>query len=287
MIRFGPSGNSESFYDQGYKTSLKMPLWLKNMGLNAYEYQCNKGVKISKIMAEQLGNEAKANEVFLSIHAPYYISMASVEPEKRINSIKYIISTLQAARWMGAKRIVIHTGSCGKVSREWALQTAMQVFREAIIQADEMGFSDINICPELLGKINQLGSLEEILEMCKIDERIIPTIDFGHLHARGMGCLNTPNDFEYVLNQIENSIGYERLKIIHSHFSRIEFTSAGEKKHWTLADTQFGPNFEPLAEVLVKKKMEPVIICESRDCMAEDALKLKSIYENAVELGIV
>lgn len=283
MIRFGPSGNSDSFYEQGNKSSLQMPLWLKNMGLNAYEYQCNKGVKISKQMAEQLGNEAKLHGIFLSIHAPYYISMASIELEKRVNSQRYIISTLQAAKWMGAKRIVIHTGSIGKGSRELALQTAIQVLRETIVQADEMGFADISICPELLGKINQLGTLEEILEMCKIDERIIPTIDFGHLHARGMGCLNCPKDFEKVLDQIENSIGYDRLKTIHSHFSRIEYSTGGEKKHWTLSDTQFGPNFEHLAEVLVKKKMEPVIICESRGCMAEDALKLKVIYDNAVK----
>ena len=283
MIRFGPSGNSESFYEQGYKSSLQMPLWLKNMGLNAYEYQCNKGVKISKNVAEQLGNEAGLHGIFLSIHAPYYISMASEELEKRINSQKYIISTLQAAKWMGAKRIVIHTGSCGKGSREAALQTAMQVFKETILQADELGFSDINLCPELLGKVNQLGSLDEILEMCKLDERIIPTIDFGHLHARGMGCLNNSSDFEKVLEHIENSIGYDRLKTIHCHFSRIEFTTGGEKRHWTLADTQFGPDFEPLAEVIVKKQMEPVIICESRDVMAEDAVRLKEIYERVAK----
>lgn len=279
MIRFGPSGNSESFYEQGFKSSVQMPKWLRNLGLDAYEYQCNKGVKVSERTARQIGEQAAANNIFVSIHAPYYISMASVEKEKRDNSKRYIIESMQAARWLGAKRIVIHTGSCSKVSREWALNMAISVLREAMIEADAMGLGDITICPEVLGKLNQLGNLEEILKMCLIDERLIPTVDFGHLHARGMGCLNSVGDFDKVLEQIENALGYERLKNLHCHFSRIEFTSGGEKKHWTLEDKQFGPDFEYLAEAMVKKNMEPVIICESRDNMAEDALKLKNIYE--------
>jgi deoxyribonuclease IV len=279
MIRFGPSGNSESFYEQGFKSSVQMPAWLKNMGLNAYEYQCSKGVKISENTARQIGEQARLNDIFLSIHAPYYINMASEENEKRENSKRYIYESLQAAKWMGAKRIVIHTGSCSGVSREWAVNIAICVLKEAIREADGMGFGDICICPEVLGKVNQLGTLEEILEICKTDERMIPTIDFGHLHARNQGCLKTIKDFEEVLDKTENVLGYERLRNLHVHFSRIEFTAGGEKKHWTLDDIQFGPEFEPLAEALCKKKVEPVIISESRGHMAEDALKLKYIYE--------
>lgn len=279
MVRFGPSGNSESFYEQGYKSSVQMPAWLRNIGLNAYEYQCNRGVKISRQTAQELGEQASANDIFLSVHAPYYINMSSPEKEKRDNSKRYILETMQAARWMGAKRVVVHTGSCSKVSREWALATAIGVLEETIREADEMGFTDIAICPEVMGKLNQLGSLEEILEMCSKDERLIPTIDFGHLHARGMGALNSAEDFERVLDQIGNVLGEDRLKNLHCHFSRIEFTSGGEKKHWTMADTEYGPEFGHLAEVICKKRLEPVIICESRDMMAEDALKLKQIYE--------
>ena len=278
MIRFGPSGNSESFYEQGHKSSVEMPQWLRDMGLDAYEYQCSKGVKVSEPTARKIGEEAAANDIFVSIHAPYYINMSSEEQEKRDNSKVYIMETLQVARWMGAKRIVIHTGSCSKVSRKWALDTAVGVLKETLQEADAAGFGDITLCPEVLGKINQLGSLEEILEMCKMDDRLIPTVDFGHLHARGMGCMNTVDDFEKVCDQIENALGSYRLKHLHSHFSRIEFTSGGEKKHWTYDDCQYGPNFDPLAAVLVRREMEPVIICESRSSMAEDALKMKNIY---------
>lgn len=279
MIRFGPSGNSNSFYEDGFKSSVDMPAWLRSKGLSAYEYQCNKGVRIGENTASEIGNQAKLHDIFLSIHAPYFINMSSLEKEKRDNSIKYILNTMLAAKWMGAKRVVIHTGACSKVSREWALVTAIGVLRQAIKEADSMGLSEIAICPEVLGKVNQLGTLEEILKMCEIDERLIPTVDFGHIHARGFGVLNSVADFMKVVDEIENSIGICRLRKIHCHFSRIEYTKGGEKRHWTFDDVQYGPEFEHLAEVIYKKQMEPVIICESNGKMAEDALTMKEIYE--------
>lgn len=205
--------------------------------------------------------------------------MASEEEEKRANSKRYILETLTCAKWMGAKRIVVHTGSYSKVDKKWALNMAITVMKEVLEEARENGLDDIVICPEVLGKQNQLGSLEEIIEICKIDNRLIPTVDFGHIHARGQGILNSVEDFMKVLEKIEKNLGYDRLKNLHCHFSRIEFTKGGEKKHWTLDDVQFGPDFEPLAEALYIKNMEPVIICESRGNMAEDALKLKKVYE--------
>jgi deoxyribonuclease-4 len=255
-----------------------MPGWLAEMGLNAYEYSCTKGIKISRQTAEQLGEQARQHGIFLSIHAPYYINLANEDPEKRKGSRAYIIDTMQVAKWMGAERIVVHTGACKKVCRERAAELAAGELRTVLEEADASGLGDVHICPEVLGKLNQLGTLDEILGMCLIDERLIPTIDFGHLHARCNGCFNKPGDFVEVLEKIENVLGNDRMKSIHSHFSRIEFTSSGEKKHWTLADTAYGPEFEHLAEALLKKGAEPVIICESRGNMAEDALLMKSIY---------
>ncbi len=283
MIRFGPSGNSDSFYEQGFKSSAQMPAWLASKGLNAYEYSCTKGVKVGEATAREIGQQAQNNNIFVSIHAPYYINMSSEEEEKRENSKRYIMETLQVAKWMGAKRIVVHTGSTSKLGREKSLELAIQILKETLQMSDAAGFGDISICPEVLGKHNQLGTLEEIMEMCKIDERLIPTIDFGHVHARGLGILNSQEDFETVIDFIENSIGKERTKSIHCHFSRIEFSKGGEKKHWNFSDKEFGPEFKHLAPVLVNRKMEPVIICESRGMMAEDAAEMKEIYYGILE----
>ncbi len=281
MIRFGPSGNSDSFYESGYKSSVQMPKWLSEMGLDAYEYQCGKGIRGENI-AKLIRDKAMAHDIKLSIHAPYYINLASEDAEKREKSKQYILDSMHLAKVMGADRIVVHTGSVSKVDREWAVETASNVLRETLREAEEMGLSDITICPEVLGKINQLGDLDEIIKMCSVDDRLIPTIDFGHLHARCMGCLNNIEDFEQVLAKISNGLGDDRLKKLHIHFSKVEFTKGGEKRHRKYDETNFGPDFEPLASCLVKRRMEPVIICESRGTMAEDALKIKNIYEKVL-----
>lgn len=284
-IMFGPSGNSDLFYEQGHKSSLEMPIWLKNQGLDAYEYNCTKGVKINQKSAEQLGQNAIENGIFLSIHAQYYISLSSVDEEKRDASVVYIIESLNCARWMGAKRVVVHSGSCGKMSRSDALGLAKNTLLQTLAKATELDLGDIHICPETMGKINQLGTLTEVIELCKIDERLIPTIDFGHINAREMGNLRTSADFEAIINQLISGLGIDRIKSFHCHFSKIEYTIGGEKRHLTFADDTYGPSFEPLAEVLYKKSLTPVIICESAGNMAEDALIMKKMYmkETGVE----
>lgn len=279
MIWFGPSGNSEKFYQDGLKNSWQMPAWLSDMGLNAYEYQCNKGTNIKRETAEKIGEQARLAGIRMSIHAPYYINLSSAEEDKRLNSIQYILRTLQVAQWMGANRIVLHPGNVGKFSRDKAMLLALPVLAEAIRQADEAGFGGITLCPEVLGKISNLGSLDEVLTMCALDDRTIPCVDFGHVHARSLGGLKAPGDYTAVFDSIENALGRERTRRMHIHFSRVEFSQAGERKHHTLQDTQYGPEFVHLARVLLERQIEPVVICESRDRMAEDALLLRQIYE--------
>jgi len=283
MIRFGPSGNSDTFYEQGFNSSLDAPEWIAGLGLNAYEYQCSRGINISAEKAVSLGNKAREHKIFLSIHAPYFINFSSIDQQKRQNSVKYILDTLAVAKLMGASRVVVHPGSCAGMDRREAFCIAKQTLTNIAAEAKHMGLDEISICPETMGKINQLGDVDEIIELCTIDERIIPTLDFGHLHARARGGLNNCEDYDKIFDNIESKLGQEKLKHFHCHFSRIEFTQGGEKKHWTLSDIQFGPEFVFLAQVLIKRKLEPVIISESRGTMAEDAAKLKNIYETEKE----
>lgn len=282
---FGPAGASDSFYDAGNKSSLQMCKWLADMGLDAYEYQCNKGVKIKQEMANKLGGLAKEHKIALSVHAPYYISLSTDDELKRNNSIGYIIQTLEAANNIGATKIVVHSGAAAKITREQALHNAKTTLSMAQSQADSMNLGHIHICPETMGKINQLGDLNEVMELCLVDDRFIPTIDFGHLHTRSLGGLNERSDFEKIFDTMQNRLGTDRLNVFHSHFSRIEFTAGGEKKHHTYADTQYGPDFDFVAELIYKKSLSPTIICESRGTQAEDAKVLKDIYFSQMKLG--
>lgn len=276
--RFGPSGNSESFYEQGYKSSVSAPKWLRELGLSAYEYQANKGIHISEDMAKELGSEAKENDIALSIHAPYFISLASEDPQKRENSIKYIVDTLNIAKHMGADRIVVHCGSTSKMDRKTAHELQKETLVKVLREVKNLSLDNIHICPETMGKINQLGTVEEVVDLCKLDDSLLPAIDFGHVNSRGFGCLNTYEDFLRIFDAIEDGLGADRLKSFHIHYSRIEFTAGGEKKHWTYDDVQYGPEFEPIAEIIAKKNLSPTVICESRGTMAEDAVRLRDIY---------
>lgn len=279
-VHFGPAGNSQSFQELGYKQTIQVPEYVVKMGLNAYEYQCGHGVRISKTSAEAFGAEAKKWNVQLSLHAPYYISLASVEEEKRTSSIRYILQSAEAAKNMGAQRIVVHSGSCAKRSREEALAVAKDTLRRAYAALDEAGLGDIIICPETMGKINQLGSLEEVMELCKVDDRLIPCIDFGHLNARTFGGLGTFEAVRDVFETIESHLGTDRLRKFHSHFSKIEYTEkGGEKVHLTFADTIYGPEFEPVAEMTVRKNCSPTFICESAGTQAEDAATMQRIFQ--------
>lgn len=278
MPKFGPAGNSEGFAARGGKSSLDVPEYIVEMGLDCYEYQCGRGVNIGEEKARLLGEKAVEKGVYLSLHAPYYISMSSVDEEKRLNSVNYILASARAVNAMGGNRIVVHTGSCGKISREAALELACDTMRKAVNALDEAGLSHIHICPETMGKVNQLGTLGEVLELCRIDERLIPCIDFGHLNARDLGALKTKSDFEVIFTAIKNVLGIDRLKCFHSHFSKIEYTTGGEKRHLTFEDSVYGPDFEPVMELTLKYGCDPVFICESAGTQAEDAKKMKDYY---------
>ena len=134
-----------------------------------------------------------------------------------------------------------------------------------------------------MGKVNQLGTLDEVLALCSVDERIIPCVDFGHLYARSQGTeLNDETalaDYAAILDAIAAALPGERAKKFHAHFSRIAYTKGGEKCHLTFADTEFGPPPAPLMQLLKTRGLAPTIICESAGTQAEDAAALKKLYE--------
>ena len=279
QIAFGPAGNSDSFALAGYKSSADAPEFCASLGLNAYEYQCGRGVTVKETGARAVGENARKFGVRLSVHAPYYISMSGEDDEKRLGSLRYFLQSAEAARFMGANRIVYHPGGVGKQTRETALLRSIDTLRYVLRELDAAGYEDVTLCPEVMGKINQVGTLEEVLEMCRVDERLIPCVDFGHLNARTHGSLADKAAFEAVFDKMENAIGYDRTAVFHSHFSKIEYSKGGEVKHLTFEDQIFGPNFTPLAEVLVERGYHPTIISESDGTQAEDAAEMKRIYE--------
>lgn len=277
-ISFGPGGNSESFAKRKFPEEL--PEYLSSMGLNGYEIECGRGVRIAQKTYELLPDIAKKNGIFLTLHTPYFISLSSEKEETRLGSLKYIEESAEAAHRLGANKLVIHSGSCAKMTREQALALASDTLKRAQEMLDEKGLSDIILCPETMGKINQLGTLSEVIELCGTDERFLPCVDFGHLNARTLGGIKTKADYAAMLDEIEDKLGHERLKHFHVHFSKIMYTGGGEKAHLTFADKEYGPEFEPLMELFKERNLEPSVICESAGTQAEDAAEMKKYYES-------
>ena len=277
--KFGPAGNAESF---PYKSSVDAPRWLQELGLDCYEYQCGKGVRVKEDTAVALGQKAREHGIALSLHAPYFINLANPDPESQEKTIGYITSSCLVADQMGATRVVIHSGALMKRTREEAMAIALPFLKEIVAVCEDQGFGHITLCPETMGKINQLGDLDEVLRLCQVHESLIPCVDFGHLYARSLGADQGAEAVERMLSRMEAELGADRASRFHSHFSHIEFTpNGGEKCHRTFDDDGgYGPDWEPLAQAVARRGWSPTFICESAGTQAEDAVTMKRIYQS-------
>ncbi|MBQ9134055.1 MAG: TIM barrel protein [Clostridia bacterium] len=277
---FGPGGNSQSFYDAGLKSTKQAPAWLKTVGLDAYEYEAGNGISAGETALREIGEAAREHGILMSLHTPYFISLSGVDPEKRLKSIDYIAKSLWAAELLGADTIVIHCGSAGKISRAEGMALSADTLYKTL---EKLGDTDISFGIETMGKQNQLGTLDEVIELCKMDARLAPVVDFGHLNARDCGGVFVrADDYRRVFDRIGEVLGDDKARWLHCHFSKIEWTDKGEKRHLTFADSTYGPDFEPLMEAIARENLCPRIICESAGTMAEDALAMKNYYKNLI-----
>ncbi len=273
---FGPGGNSDAFRLAGFKSTLDAPAWLSAIGLDAYEYEAGNGLSASPAMLSELGETAKLHGIHMSYHTPYFISLSGVVEETRLKSIGYIRESVDAALLLGAKTIVVHCGSCAKISRDEAMRLSADTLIRTLNQVQTNG---IKIGIETMGKKNQLGTLDEVLELCRIDSSLVPVVDFGHLNARELGGLfKSTDDYIRVFEKIERNLGVSVAENLHCHFSKIEWTEKGEKKHLTFEDTVYGPDYEPLAEAIARGGYTPTVICESAGTQSNDALLMKHHY---------
>ena len=274
---FGPGGNGDWFYADGMKSQLQTPGWLESKGVDAFEYEATRGIVAGEASLRAFGEKAREHGIHISLHTPYFISLSGTDPVKRVEgSLKYITQCVWAAELIGAETIVIHSGSCAKIDRREAMRLSCDTLAKAV---EAVGDTKVKLGVETMGKQNQLGTLDEVLTLCKMDARLSPVVDFGHLNARDCGGVFPDADaYRALFDRVAEVLGDDKARYMHCHFSKIEWTAAGEKRHLTFADTLYGPDFEPLAEALVRDNLCPRIICESAGTMAEDALAMKQCY---------
>ncbi len=275
-ILFGPAGNSQSFFDEGHSTTLETPKWISERGLDLFEYSFGQGYRMSTETAIKIGEEFKKYNIEMSVHAPYFINFANPDEEMYAKSVGYLTTGIKFLKNFGAKRMVFHPASCGKLKREEAVALMTARLSETMPKLEEE-LGDLYLCPETMGKTMQIGTYKEIIDLCTISPRLLPTFDFGHINALTQGTLKSADDYKRIFDYAFEKLG-DRTKIAHIHFSKIQYGAKGEIRHLTFEDDIYGPKFEDLVNVLIDYDLSCHVICESSGTMAEDSKTMKDIY---------
>jgi deoxyribonuclease-4 len=196
-------------------------------------------------------------------------------------SKRRLIACATAADWMGAYVVVFHTGFYGKFEKDYAFKTCLTALKEISTEMKSLGLK-VKLGPETMGRKFQVGTLEEILTINQEAEGTQLVIDWGHLHALHQGTLKKVEDFRVIAEKVEQTLGTEALRSMHCHFSKIEFSTQGEKRHHTLDEERYGPEFRMLAEVIVDFGLHPTMICET-PILDIDARKMQATLKEITE----
>lgn len=268
MLRLGPAGIPLACKKCD---TIKGVQKVAELGLNAMEVEFVRGVNLSKEKAKELGKIAEELDVSLSVHAPYYINLASEDAQKVKASMQRIMDSLDRAALMGAKVVVVHAGYYGK-SKERAEKMIFKACKKISEHISKKKWK-VYLGLETTGRQSQWGTLDEIISLCKELKHCIPVIDFAHIYARNGGEINYSEIFSKL-----SAIG---LKEIHSHFSGIKFkktlTGGNEREHLPVRQSK-GPDFEKLAKEILKRKVNITIISES-PILEKDSLYMKEVFE--------
>ncbi len=271
-ILFGTAGVPESTSPYSNLAGIEE---ISRLKLDCLEIEFVKGVNVGSDMCRRIKEKAKALKVSLSVHAPYYVNLNSVEEGKRLVSQENLLSSARAAEKCGAGSVVFHCGYYGKSSPGDAFDTIKKGLLEviSILRSERC---PVILRPETMGKKTQFGTLEEILLLCREVDGILPCIDFSHIHARN-GNANSYNEFCRILKKVGKKLGHKAVNDMHIHISGVDYNQSGEIKHLNLKESDF--RFDEWIQALKDYGAGGVVVCESPQ-QEQDAIMLKNLYQN-------
>jgi len=266
---FGPAGKPITMKSSDI---LKAPAFLREMGLNAMEYEAVRGVNIREDKARAFGEEARVNGIKLSLHAPYFVNLAGKRDVVEA-SIERLKASVEAANWMGAYVVVFHPGYYKDApSKREALRRVIEALKHVVEYKVQIGAREVWLGPETTGKTSQVGDLNEVIKISSEVEGVRPVVDFAHMYARSGGKLIVgKKDVLKVVEKINKELGSWALKPLHIHFSKIEYGKGGEREHHRLDEEGYGPDFTYVCSALCEAGVDSVIISES-PVLEQDAL---------------
>lgn len=247
---------------------------IRALGLDAMELQFVRRVSMGERTAGAVRRAAEDSAVFLSAHAPYYINLNSKDPEKVEASQERLLKAARVAALCGARSVVFHAAYYHNDPPAVVYERVKAQLETIVAQLRDEAL-EICLRPETSGRRSQFGSLDEILRLSTEIDGVNPCIDFGHLHARSVGAVNSYAEFGTVLERVGEALGISALQDMHMHLQGIAYTEAGEHKHLTFAASD--ARYEELLQALVDWGVGGRVICESPS-LEEDALLLQGTY---------
>lgn len=281
--RFGPAGVPPLFRFISANLS-DVPKLLRQEGLDALEYEAvrwGKKPQIKREAAEKLGVEAERNDVWLSMHGSYFINLCGNKEIVEASKLR-LVACAVAAQWMRAHVVAFHMGFYGGKPKQDVFRDSAKVLDEAVQMMRDSGVKNVNLGLETSGKPTQFGTLGEVLDLCERIEQTQPVLDWAHLYAMSKGRIRSAQDFRKIIDEVEKRLGRESAENLHCHFSKIEFSSKGERCHHILDEEGYGPEFSSFADMIVHSQLKPVIICETA-LLDIDALTMRKIFLKKLE----
>ncbi|VVC00322.1 endonuclease 4 [uncultured archaeon] len=247
---------------------------VEKLGLGAMELEFVHGVFIKKEKAPQVKKVAEEEGIALTCHAPYFINLNAIEAQKRGASRSYILQSAKILDACGGYSVCFHPGFYLGMEPSKAFENVRAELAKIVEEADGIGLN-VWIRPETTGKPSQFGSIEELVSLSSGFDKVLPVVDFSHLHARSGGKMNSRGEFEGVMGLIEKQLGKEAIANIHIHLSGIEYSAKGERNHLNLGESDM--NWRELLSVLHDFSAKGVLVCESPN-IEEDAMLLQKVY---------
>jgi deoxyribonuclease-4 len=298
MINFGVAGYPPAFNQSKYRRDrMAISQWISEIGLDAFEMQMTYGPRTTAENCVEHRRLAEQADIKISVHASYFIVFTSDDATKIAQSNDTLKRTYDAANLLGATTVVLHPGPLYGASGRDPLDRFIENAGRCL---DEIGKTDIGLFVETAGKIGQLGSVDEILEICRHLDGTFPCVDFGHVHARTLGSLEEPKAIDSLVDQLVSFIESRNNPRIHFHYTPIHFGPRGEIQHRAIDDryvplpqrNMFGlhgpgeasgdgfyhPRVDPVGRALQRIPIDCTVISETHDSQETGAMALKQAF---------
>jgi deoxyribonuclease IV len=263
VTRFGPSGLPSR---ESAEAAVEL---LLERGYSACEIDFEGGFWMDWPFAARLGELARQHGIALSVHAPIAGFLGHLERDAKFRrAVGMLDHSAGIATAVGAELVVFHPGFLLERTREQALQAVLEQLEEFRERLEGKGRA-VPFGVEIMGRVRELGSAEDVFFLSARLAWIRPVLDFAHLHAVTDGAFTDADAFAAVLAAADDVLDPEAP--FHIHFSDIAYANRNETKHLRYGEGTL--RAEPLRDALARFPRPATVITESPDETSHQAIR--------------